>query len=287
MNPGNLAMTILAGLLWLGTGWYSPAGWAEQRGDNQEQAGKDEVRFGQTNTSTSAESTDTKEWLKEQSGKVVPLDAVFSDEHGATVTLGQLIDRPTLLLPVYYLCPTSCSFDLANLADAVRKSTRPPGSYKVISLSFSTAEDTAVAAAAKPNYTNLLPASFPTEAWSFLTGSEDNIQRVTGAIGYTFKKQADGNFIHPSAMAVLDKNGQIIKYVYGAFLPGDVDLALSEAELGKPATSIRRFLSFCFSANPRQNQQVFSLIKLGAMTLLALGALWFILFLRKKRPTPN
>lgn len=285
MNPANLAMSVLAGLLLITTGWHAVQ--AEQRAGNQEQAGKNGVRFGQTNTSASAESTDTKEWLKEQSGKVVPLDAVFSDEHGATVTLGQLIDRPTLLLPVYYLCPTSCSFDLANLADAVRKSTRPPGSYKVISLSFSTAEDTAVAASAKPNYTNLLPATFPAEAWSFLTGSEDNIQRVTRAIGYTFKKQADGNFIHPSAMAVLDKNGQIIKYVYGAFLPGDVDLALSEAEHGKPATSIRRFLSFCFSANPRQNQQVFSLIKLGAMTLLALGALWFVLFLRKKRPTPN
>ena len=244
--------------------------------------------FGQAATSTQTPAApDTRQWLKEQSGAVVPLDAFFMDEQGKPVTLGQFIDRPTLLLPVYYLCPASCSFDLANLADAVRKSTRPPGSYKVISLSFSTAENAAVAAAAKPNYTNLLPSSFPAGAWSFLTGTEANILKVTNAIGYTFKKQADGNFIHPSAMAVLDKNGQIIKYVYGAFLPGDVDLALSEAEQGKPATSIRRFLAFCLTVNPRQNQQLFSLVKLGSMTLLAIGALWFLFFLRKKKSTSS
>ena len=69
------------------------------------------------------QNIDQKEWVKEQTGKYIPLDASFKNERGETVTLQQLIDRPTLLLPVYYYCPKTCSFDMANLAEALRKSS--------------------------------------------------------------------------------------------------------------------------------------------------------------------
>jgi protein SCO1/2 len=226
----------------------------------------------------------TGEWVQEKTGDFVPLDAVFKNEHGETVTLRQLIDRPTLLLPGYYSCPKICSFDLANLADAARRTSRAAGSFRVISLSFNAEDTPETAASIRPNYTQLLAKDFPEDGWVFLTGDDDNIRKVTRAIGYTFKKKDESTFIHPSAIAVLAKNGQIIKYVYGSFLSGDVDIALFEAEKGTPATSIHRFLAFCFSTNPRQNQQVFDFIKVGAITLLVVGGIFFLFFLRKKKP---
>ncbi len=227
------------------------------------------------------------EWVQEKTGKFVPLDAFFKNELGETVTLRQLIDRPTLLLPIYYRCPTGCSFELANLADAIRRSRQASGSFRVISLSFDSDETPETAATVKPNYTQLLPKDLPQSDWVFLTGDKENILKLTQAVGYTFKKKDDFTFIHPSTLVVLDKEGQIIKYVYGTFISGDVDLALAEATKGSPATSIRRLLAFCLPANPRQNQQVFILFRIGAATILTLGGLLFWRFLRKRNPSQS
>jgi len=248
--------------------------------------GKETVHEHQTTTPEQPEVA-PGEWVQEKTGGAVPLDAVFKNERGETVTLQQLIDRPTLLLPVYYSCPQLCSFDLANLADAVRRSSLAAGSFRVISLSFNADDTPETAALIKPNYTQLLAKEFPESDWVFLTGDNHNIRKVTRAIGYTFKKKDDATFIHPSALAVLAKDGRIIKYVYGSFIPGDVDLALAEAAKGTPTTSIRRILAFCLPANPRQNQQVFLLFRIGAVMTLLIGGLFFLRFLRKRNPSQS
>jgi protein SCO1 len=223
------------------------------------------------------------EWVQEKTGDIVPLDAFFKNEQGETVTLRQLIDRPTLLLPIYYSCPTGCSFELANLADAIRRSRHAPDSFRVISLSFNADETPETAATVKPNYTQLLGKDFPQSNWVFLTGDTDNIFKLTQSMGYTFIKKDEFTYIHPSALIVLDNEGQIIKYVYGSFIPGDVDLALSEAAKGAPTSSIHRLLAFCFPSNPRQNQQVLAYFKMGTAAVLLVGGLWFLLFLRRKK----
>ncbi len=230
------------------------------------------------------------EWVQEKTGDIVPLDAFFKNEQGETVTLRQLIDRPTLLLPIYYRCPTGCSFELANLAEAMHRSRHAVDSFRVISLSFNADETPETAATVKPNYTLLLGKDFPQRNWVFLTGDTDNILKLTQSMGYTFIKKDDFTYIHPSALIVLDKEGRIIKYIYGSFISGDVDLALSEAAKGAPASSIHRLLAFCFPSNPRQNQQVLAYFKMGTAAVLLIGGLWFLLFLRRKnsdQPNPK
>ena len=82
----------------------------------------------------------------------------------------------------------------------------------MLSLSFNTEDTPEIARRAKPNYTHLLGEGFPEERWTFLTGNEANILKVTEAIGYHFQRTSDGIFIHPSALVAVDKKGQIIKY---------------------------------------------------------------------------
>lgn len=230
------------------------------------------------------------EWVQEKTGDIISLDAVFKNEQGETVTIRQLIDRPTLLLPIYYRCPTGCSFELANLADAIRRSRHASSSFRAISLSFNADETPETAATVKPNYTQLLAKDFPQDDWVFLTGDNDNIHKLTQTIGYTFKKKDEFTFIHPSTLIVLDKEGRIIKYIYGSFISGDVDLALAEAAKGTPASSIHRLLAFCFPSNPRQNQQVLTYLKMGTAAVMFIGGIWFLIFLRRKKsdqPTPK
>ena len=233
--------------------------------------------------SSEPEAIEEPTGVVEKGGDYLPLDATFSNEKGETVTLRQLIDKPTLLLPVYYTCPRVCSFDMANLALALQQTKIDPGSFNIVTLSFNEQETTKDAANAKKNYTNMLRNDFSTDAWSFLTGDIENIKLVTESIGYTFKDVGGGLFLHPSAMVVAGSDGKIIKYVYGAFLSGDVDLALVEAEKGTPTTSIKRFITYCLTSSPDRNRNFFLIMKGGILLLIGLGGFYLVRLLRKER----
>jgi len=226
--------------------------------------------------------TTAKVGVDEKTGTFVPLDLVFSNDRAERVSLRHLIDRPTLLVPVYYNCPTGCTMELANLADAIRRSQHRIGSFRAISLSFDASETPAIAAEARPNFTQMLGKGFPEDAWAFLTGDKEAIRQLTDSIGFSFQEKADGTFAHPSTMVVLSQDGRIIKYVYGTFLSGDVDLALAEAVKGEPTSSIRRFLEFCLPANPIQARKVLDTLKWASLALLVSGGIGLVFLLRRK-----
>lgn len=221
----------------------------------------------------------------ERTGATVPLEAVFRDENGDPVTLGSLLARPTILLPIYFTCPNSCSTNLANLAVALdRMKLRPGIDYRAIALSFDERETPAVARSAKANYLRLLGDDFPADQWLFLTGDRSSIEAVLDAVGFSFKALPDGTFIHPSMLVVLAESGMIIKYVYGTFIPGDVELAVAEAARGRPATSIKRFLDYCFNYLPTRSAAVFTNVKLIVLLLFGAGlAVFFVLFLKNRK----
>lgn len=221
-------------------------------------------------------------WIDEKSGEYIPLDTSFVDEQGTPVTLGELIDRPTLILPNYFYCPGSCSLNLANLATAIKRSQLAPGKdYKVIAFSFDEEEGSEDARAAKRNYLRLLPEDFPEENWKFLTGEKASIKAVTDSIGYTFKPLEDGTFIHPSALVAVAEDGMIIKYVYGGFATGDVDMAVTEAKSGTPAVSIKRFLGYCFNYDPSESHSLFQNLKVAVLAGFVLAGALFFVYIRR------
>src|SRR4051794_30737794 len=49
-------------------------------------------------------------------GAQLPMQTAFRDEHGARVTLAQLLDgEPAIVAPVYYDCPNICTVTLTSL----------------------------------------------------------------------------------------------------------------------------------------------------------------------------
>jgi protein SCO1 len=229
-----------------------------------------------------------QDWIREKTGSFVPLDASFMESDGVRLSLRSIIDRPTLILPIYYFCPNYCSLELAHLAAALKASTFKPGvDFKVIAFSFNANETVADAKNAKKNYLNLLPDDFPADAWKFLVGDMDGILELTDALGYTFKRMPDGSYVHPSALVVLSTDGKIIKYVYGSFLPGDVDMALQEAKQGIISTSVKRLLRYCFNNDSKRSLAFLQNLKLYVLLLFSvLGGLflWFLRWGGRKKP---
>lgn len=226
--------------------------------------------------------------VDERPGQYVDLDARFLDSRGQPVALGDLFGRPVVLLPIWFLCPSVCSFLQADLAKALNRVNLQPGvDFNVITLSFSDDENPSHALAAKKNYANLIQREFPLENWVYLTGDAENIRRVTDSLGYYFVKKQPHFYVHPNAMVVMASDGKIIRYLYGpGFLPFDLGMALTEAQKGEPGVSIKnRVLSFCFDYDPENKTYVFRMFRITGTAILILlaGFLVFLFRPSKKR----
>ncbi len=232
---------------------------------------------------SSEQETKGEEWIKEKTGEYIPLHLEFVAEDGKKVTLGSIIDRPTIILPIYFYCPAICSQNLANLALAMKEISFKPGKdYRAIALSFNEVETSEVASRAKENYLKIVGDDFPPAEWHFLTGTIENIKAVTDSLGFRFKKMDDTTFIHPSALMILDAKGRIIRYVYGSFLAGDIEMAILDAQKGTPSLSVKRLLAFCFNYDPDTNKSLFQIVKVSVIALFAL-ALGFVFFYFRKK----
>lgn len=225
-----------------------------------------------------------RDWVAEKTGQFIPLDLTFADEEGKPATLGDIIDRPTLLLPIYYYCPSACSRNLANLAVTLGRLTAVPGrDFRVISFSFNEKETADDARRAKVNYLKLAGKDFPEKEWRFLTGEKDAVVALTAAIGYRFEKSGDGTYVHPSAVVAIAGDGKIIRYVYGDFIPGDIDQAVADAAKGTPSFSVRRFLGMCFNTDPAAaGNGMFQKIKVGMLAVFVLAIAAFLFFLQRR-----
>lgn len=228
------------------------------------------------------------EWIEEKTGQYLPLDLAFADEEGNTIQLKEIIDRPTIFLPIYFYCPNICSKNLSNLAIALNSLSFKPGEeYRVIALSFNEAENHKDAARAKRNYLKIVDEGFPSDGWRFLTGTQKAIKEATDAVGFRFKKIDDETFIHPAALMTIAEDGKIIRYIYGSFLAGDIDMGLADAVSGRPSLSVKRLLAFCFNYDPDKNKSVFQLVKIGVMLFFGIILAIIFIYFKRKRPKIN
>ncbi|MGH2575419.1 MAG: SCO family protein, partial [Ignavibacteria bacterium] len=80
--------------------------------------------------------------IDEKLGNYIPADAMFIDEHGQSVNLKSLADKPTILSLVYYRCPGICSPLLTGIADVVDRLDMEAGKdFNIITISFDPRED--------------------------------------------------------------------------------------------------------------------------------------------------
>jgi len=238
-------------------------------------------------TGTASDDTQSPTWLDERLGEYIPLDTRFIDSQGKQLQLKSFIDRPTLVVPVYYRCRNVCNLILGGLAEALPDIKLTAGEdFRILAFSIDKDETPELAAHSKKTFMTALRGKIPAESWVFLTGDEQNIRLVTDSAGYRFQKEGE-DFLHPVAAFVVSSEGKIVRYLNGyRFAPIDLTMALVEASENRIGTPIRKALSFCFSYDPAGRRYTFNLLRVSAtVILLTLGT--FLLFLifggRKKR----
>ncbi|MCA1745143.1 MAG: SCO family protein [Bacteroidales bacterium] len=224
----------------------------------------------------------------EKLGETIPLDLTFINEKEEEVTLGSLIDKPTVLSFVYFDCPGMCSPLLDGISDVVSKMDMELGKdYQVITISFNTKDTPEKARTKKLNFVQNISQDHR-EHWIYLTGEEENIKAITNAVGFKYKPMGF-DFAHPSIITVLSPEGKITRYLYGIkFLPFDLKLAVIEAQKGQAMPTINRVIDFCFAYDPAEKSYGLQVTKVvGILTLFILLIVFLALLIKGRSKTSN
>ena len=224
-------------------------------------------------------------------GESVPLDAVFVDERGERVALGDFFgERPVIMALVYYECPMLCTMVLNGLTTSLGVLEFDPGEeFEVVIVSFDTREGPAEARAARSTHVGRYDRPGTEEGWHFLTGDEVSVERVTRSLGfrYVWVPESD-QFAHAAGIVALTPEGQIARYFYGIeYAPRDVRLGLVEAADNQIGSLVDQVLLYCFHYDPvvgKYSAAAMNILRLAAAaTVLALGSFLILQWRRDRR----
>jgi protein SCO1/2 len=221
--------------------------------------------------------------IVEKLGETIPLDLTFLNESNDTVTLGELINKPTILSFVYFDCPGLCSPLLSGISEVVDNLDMDLGDeYQLITISFNTKDTPEKAAIKKNNFVTKIGEE-NRKHWIYLTGEQDNILKITASVGFKYMPQGL-DFAHPSAIILLSPEGKITRYLYGInFLPFDVKMAIIEAQQGIARPTINKILEYCFAYDPNGRTYTLQVTRIvGGFTVFIL-LIGFIILIFKGR----
>ena len=184
----------------------------------------------------------------------LPLDAVFKDEQGRDVRLGQFFKgKPVILSLVYYQCPMLCNQVMNGMLGSFRQISFNLGEqFEVVTVSFDPTETPALAAAKKQTYVAGYNRANGAAGWHFLTGDAANIKQLADAVGfrYTWDEQTK-QFAHASGIMIATPEGKLARYFYGIdYPPKDLRLSLVEASANKIATPVDALMLYCYHYDP-------------------------------------
>ncbi|MGA7121661.1 MAG: SCO family protein, partial [Polyangiaceae bacterium] len=161
--------------------------------------------------------------------------------------------------------------------------------FDVVSVSIDPNDTPETAAKKRTQVVSGYPrAKGSTSGWHFLVGDEENIRRVTDAVGFKYRYDArQKQYAHPAAIYLLTPEGRIARYLYGIqFDPGDVRLGLLESSEGRSITTTERLLLFCYHYDPQGKH--YSLVAMnvmrlgGGVTMVLLGGFLAVMWARER-----
>jgi protein SCO1/2 len=188
--------------------------------------------------------------LSVAAGRTLPMAETVKDEDGQLRKLNELIARPTVLVFADYTCRTLCGPTVAFVAMALEKSGLKPDRFQLLVVGLNP-QDTATDAA-HMRRDHLGGNDALAGVTRFVTADDGTVQRLTAALGYRYRYDAEsGQYVHPAAAFVLTEDGRLARALTGLGLSGaDVRLALVEASAGNAGTLGDEVRLLCSAFDP-------------------------------------
>lgn len=159
--------------------------------------------------------------------------------------------------------------------------------YEVICLSIDPSETADLARAKKEGYVAEYGRPGASQGFHFLTGNAGASKSVADAVGFEFRRQANGDYAHAAAIFVITPDGRIGRYIYGTkFDPPQLRMALLEASQGKIGSTLDRFILWCHIYDPNAGSYVVAAMRVmqiaGTITVAVVGG-GLLYFWRRER----
>lgn len=236
--------------------------------------------------------------IEQKLNEQLPLDAVFKDENGNEVKLGDYFgkEKPVILALVYYECPMLCNEVLNGLTGSLKGISFDVGKdFDVVAISFDAREND------KPNLTKNKKEGYverynraeSANGWHFLTGTQSEIDKVTKAVGFNYEFDKDSNqFAHAGGIMMATPEGKLSRYFYGIdYSPKDVKFGIMESSKGKIGNPVEQLYLYCYHYDPSTGKYGFAILNVlrifAVVTLLGLGGMFFFFWRRSKKVSLN
>jgi protein SCO1 len=216
--------------------------------------------------------------IDQKLGEFVPLkDLRFFDEEGAEVAFDQFFDLPVVLTLVYFRCPGICTPVLNEVASAISKTKgmEPGIDYRLLTVSFEPKETPEMAKMKRENMiASVENKEVPLNAWRFFTGTQENITKLTNAMGFHYMlDENEADYIHMGTVMFISPDGKIVRYLEGLSInPADFKMAVLDAQKGLPRDIMQAVRKLCSTYDPASRSYVLQInrIILGITFLFVL-----------------
>lgn len=249
---------------------------------------------GEVGTSNGMPKTLENVGIEQKLNGQLPLDAQFKDDNGEMVSLGKYFNqgRPVVLALVYYECPMLCNEVLNGLTGSLKGISFDAGKdFDVIAISFDARENDKpdLAKNKKASYVARYGHEGTADGWHFLTGTQENIDKVTKAVGYNYKfDEATNQFAHAGGIMVLTPEGKLSRYFYGIdYAPKDLKFGIMDSAQSKIGNPAEQLYLYCFHYDPATGKYGLAILRVirlaGVATILGLLAMFFIFWRNNKK----
>ena len=139
------------------------------------------------------------------------VESKWTTDAGKQIKLGALKGKPQVVAMFFANCQFACPIivsDMKRIESALPENLRTNVGLTLVS--FDTKRDTAAVLADYRHTRNL-----PTDRWTLLRGSSDDVLELAALLGISYKQDATGQFSHSNIITVLNANGEIVHQQIG------------------------------------------------------------------------
>ncbi len=232
-------------------------------------------------------------------GQSLPLDAMVTDEAGATVALGSYFAgasarKPVLVVFYYQSCPMLCSLQLESVVASLKGTKYLVNrDFTFLAISMDPADTVPGSVKAKRKVTNAYGQSGSEAGFHFLTGSAEEIKKITSAAGYRYYYDEEAKqWAHATGVLLVAPDGRMARFLPGVEpFPRDLQFGLLEASEGRIGTIVDRAVLYCYQYNEasgRYGAAIMRTLRLSALgTMIALAAFVIFSLRRERKAAPS
>jgi protein SCO1/2 len=232
--------------------------------------------------------------IEQKLGEQLPFDAEFKDENGQTVKLGEYFnkEKPVILALVYYECPMLCNEVLNGLTGSLKGISFDAGKeFDVVAISFDARENEKpeLAKNKKESYLKRYGRENTADGWHFLTGTQDQIDKVTKAVGFNYQWDEQSEQVaHAGGIMVPTPDGKLARYFYGIdYAPKDLKFGIMESADGRVGNPAEQLFLYCYHYDPATGSYGLAILKVlriaAIFTILCIGGMLFVFWRYKKK----